>query len=170
MFWHSPDDLCNYEIHVAMYGLELMGQWLCKLQGYLLLVFISKYCHYWGKKVLSMTECNLQTLFFTELTFVFARYTVLWSSCWGSAVMVMSWCAEFVQLSHPAVWWWWFLLMWVLSFYCLFIDVYCTKSGDSIWEDVVFSPYLDKCDVILLKQHHPSVQFCYLHSSGKKWL
>ena len=29
--------------------------------------------------------------------------------------------------------------------------------------------YVDKCDIILLKQHYPPVQFSYLHSSGKKW-
>ena len=52
---------------------------------------------------------------------------------------------------------------------CCFVDVYCAKPGDSICKDVVFSFYVDKCDVILLKQHHPSVQFCYLHASGEKW-
>ena len=49
MFWHSPDGLCSYEICVTMYELELMELPLYKFQCYLLLLFVLKYCQYWGK-------------------------------------------------------------------------------------------------------------------------
>ena len=55
----------------------------------------------------------------------------------------------------------------MLSFYCVVIHVKGVMSGDSTSKDVVLSCYVDKCDVVLLKQHCPSVQFSYLHSSGK---
>ena len=95
----SPDDLCNYGICVTMYELELVELVLCKLQGYWLLLFISKYCQYWGKMYYLCLHVIL-ILYFYRTYLVFVEYTMLWSSCWGAVGMLMNRCVESVWLSH----------------------------------------------------------------------